>query len=94
VEELCTGTLWLSSLGVELASFKNLRNGLIILQAFHSFSSRSVTVVWRCVLTVPTPYREHKLRGKAHKSESMHLIGIQGVDMVDTLKTHACSRNQ
>ena len=109
-------TLWLNSLGVEPAVFnffENLRDGLIILQAFDKILPGSV--VWRRVSkpkagAAPveptgeeeedvgvTPNQSKLTRFKMientnyvvdlGKTSGMHLVGIQGADIVDAKKT-------
>lgn len=116
-------TLWLNSLGVEPAVFnlfENLKDGLIILQAFDKIMPGSV--VWRRVskpkggigsVTSPTfapaadgeeeeevgikPNQDQLSRFKCventnyavdlAKQSGMHLVGIQGADIVDGRKT-------
>ncbi|KAG2003234.1 actin cross-linking, variant 2 [Coprinopsis cinerea AmutBmut pab1-1] len=116
-------TLWLNSLGVEPAVynlFENLKDGLIILQAFDKVLPGSV--VWRRVskpkggasVTSPvvatsgegdeeepdyniTPNSSQLSRFKCventnyavdlGKQSGMHLVGIQGADIVDGRKT-------
>ncbi|KAI0746527.1 fimbrin [Daedaleopsis nitida] len=112
-------TLWLNSLGVEPAVFnlfENLRDGVVILQAFDRIMPGSV--VWRRVSkpkagaqqeTYPTgdgeeeedigvtPNQSKLSRFKQvencnyvvdlGKQSGMHLVGIQGADIVDGNKT-------
>jgi plastin-1 len=112
-------TLWLNSLGVEPAVFnlfENLRDGLIILQAFDKISPGSV--VWRRVskpkggaqAPPPTMLDEEEQEDigvtpnqstlsrfkqventnyavELGKQNGMHLVGIQGADIVDGSKT-------
>ncbi|KAG2359665.1 calponin homology domain-containing protein [Suillus spraguei] len=103
-------TLWLNSLGVEPAVFnlfENLRDGLIILQAFDKISPGSV--VWRRVskpkggaqAAPPTMLDEEEQEDigvtpnqstlsrfkQLGKQNGMHLVGIQGADIVDGSKT-------
>lgn len=112
-------TLWLNSLGVEPAVFnlfENLRDGLIILQAFDKISPGSV--VWRRVskpkggaqAAPPTMLDEEEQEDigvtpnqstlsrfkqventnyavELGKQNGMHLVGIQGADIVDGSKT-------
>jgi len=111
-------TLWLNSLGVEpgvFNLFENLRDGLIILQAFDKILPGSV--VWRRVSKPKggatfssgegegeeeedigvTPNQSKLSRFKAientnyavdlAKQNGMHLVGIQGSDIVDGSKT-------
>lgn len=113
-------TLWLNSLGVEPAVFnlfENLKDGLVILQAFDKISPGSV--VWRRVskpkggVTSPvqqtfgedeeeveigvTPNQSTLSRFKQventnyavelGKNHGMHLVGIQGADIVDGSRT-------
>ena len=115
-------TLWLNSLGVEpgvFNLFENLKDGLIILQAFDKILPGSV--IWRRVskpkdgagsaLLSPgsgdgedeeedigvTPNQSRLSRFKAventnyavelAKQNGMHLVGIQGADIVDGSKT-------
>jgi len=111
-------TLWLNSLGVEPAVFnlfENLKDGLIILQAFDKISPGSV--VWRRVSkpkagAVPvTPVAEGEEEEEVGirpnqaqlsrfkcventnyavelgKQTGLHLVGIQGADIVDARKT-------
>ncbi|KAH6891844.1 fimbrin [Coprinopsis sp. MPI-PUGE-AT-0042] len=113
-------TLWLNSLGVEPAVynlFENLKDGLVILQAFDKVLPGSV--VWRRVskpkggaVTSPTvatqdgeeeeafnisPNQGQLSRFKCventnyvvdlGKQNGMHLVGIQGADIVDGRKT-------
>jgi plastin-1 len=112
-------TLWLNSLGVEpgvFNLFENLKDGLIILQAFDKVMPGSV--IWRRVSKpkanagafagVPdegeeeedigvTPNQSKLSRFKAventnyavelGKQNGMHLVGIQGADIVDGTKT-------
>lgn len=112
-------TLWLNSLGVEPAVFnlfENLRDGLIILQAFDKISPESV--VWRRVSkpkggaqAAPPTMLDEEEQGdigvtpnqstlsrfkqventnyvvELGKQHGMHLVGIQGADIVDGSKT-------
>lgn len=113
-------TLWLNSLGVEpgvFNLFENLRDGLIILQAFDKILPGSV--VWRRVNrpkagAAPieptyaaegeeeieigvTPNQSNLSRFKQventnyvvelAKNNGMHLVGVQGADIVDGQKT-------
>lgn len=112
-------TLWLNSLGVEpgvFNLFENLKDGLIILQAFDKILPGSV--IWRRVskpkegATIGmyvsgegdedadigvTPNQSTLSRFKAventnyavdlGKQNGMHLVGIQGADIVDGSKT-------
>jgi plastin-1 len=109
-------TLWLNSLGVEpgvFNLFENLKDGLIILQAFDKILPGSV--VWRRVSKPKegasfssggdeegedigvTPNQSKLSRFKAientnyavdlAKQNGMHLVGIQGSDIVDGSKT-------
>lgn len=112
-------TLWLNSLGVEPAVFnlfENLRDGLIILQAFDKISPQSV--VWRRVSkpkggaqAAPSTMLDEEEQGdigvtpnqstlsrfkqventnyvvELGKQHGMHLVGIQGADIVDGSKT-------
>lgn len=116
-------TLWLNSLGVEPAVFnlfENIKDGLVILQAFDKILPGSV--VWRRVskpkggigsVTSPTfappadgeeeeevgikPNQDQLSRFKCventnyavdlGKQSGMHLVGIQGADIVDGRKT-------
>ncbi|KAF5336359.1 hypothetical protein D9611_006595 [Ephemerocybe angulata] len=112
-------TLWLNSLGVDPAVynlFENLKDGLVILQAFDKVLPGSV--VWRRVskpkagVTSPTfqpaegeeeedigikPNQGQLSRFKCventnyvvdlGKQSGMHLVGIQGADIVDGRKT-------
>jgi plastin-1 len=112
-------TLWLNSLGVEPAVFnlfENLKDGVIILQAFDKILPGSV--VWRRVSkpkagaadiqpvlnedgeeeeTGITPNQPQLSRFKAventnyavelGKNNGMHLVGIQGADIVDKKRT-------
>jgi plastin-1 len=112
-------TLWLNSLGVEpgvFNLFENIRDGLIILQAFDKILPGSVT--WRRVSKPKegsslgkyvsgegddgedigvTPNQSTLSRFKAventnyvvdlGKQNGMHLVGIQGADIVDRNKT-------
>jgi plastin-1 len=112
-------TLWLNSLGVEpgvFNLFENLRDGLIILQAYDKILPGSV--VWRRVNkpkagAVPveqtyaegdeevdigvTPNQSNLSRFKQventnyvvelGKQNGMHLVGVQGSDIVDGQKT-------
>jgi plastin-1 len=113
-------TLWLNSLGVEpgvFNFFENLKDGLIILQAFDKILPGSV--VWRRVSKPKegagsaswaaaaddeegadigvTPNQSTLSRFKAventnyvvdlGKQNGMHLVGIQGADIVDGRKT-------
>ncbi|KAG0697897.1 calponin homology domain-containing protein [Suillus ampliporus] len=103
-------TLWFNSLGVEPAVFnlfENLRDGLVILQAFDKISPGSV--VWRrplpqrCLMKRNrrifgvTPNQSTLSRFKQventnyavelGKQNGMHLVGIQGADIVDASKT-------
>lgn len=112
-------TLWLNSLGVEPAVwnfFENLKDGLVILQAFDKILPGSV--IWRRVSKPKegaglatwaaagdeegqdigvTPNQSTLSRFKAventnyavelGKQNGMHLVGIQGADIVDGRKT-------
>lgn len=115
-------TLWLNSLGVEpgvFNLFENLKDGLIILQAFDKILPGSV--IWRRVSKPKegagaasyasggaegdeeeedigvTPNQSKLSRFKAventnyvvdlGKQNGMHLVGIQGADIVDGSKT-------
>ena len=111
-------TLWLNSLGVEpgvFNLFENLKDGLIILQAFDKILPRSVN--WKRVSKPKdgatftssvgeddededigvTPNQSKLSRFKAientnyavdlGKQNGMHLVGIQGSDIVDGRKT-------
>lgn len=114
-------TLWLNSLGVEpgvFNLFENLKDGLIILQAFDKILPGSV--IWRRVSKPKegagvasyasgggegdegedigvTPNQSTLSRFKAventnyavelGKQNGMHLVGIQGADIVDGSKT-------
>ena len=112
-------TLWLNSLGVEPAIFNlfnDLRDGLVILQAFDKIAPG--TVVWRRVAKPKqggvrpyvepvegeegedigvTPNQSSLSRFKCvencnysvelGKNNGMHLVGIQGSDIVDGSKT-------
>ena len=114
-------TLWLNSLGVEpgvFNLFENLKDGLIILQAFDKILPGSV--IWRRVSKPKqgagvasyasgggdedegadigvTPNQSTLSRFKAventnyvvdlAKQNGMHLVGIQGADIVDGRKT-------
>jgi plastin-1 len=113
-------TLWLNSLGVEpgvFNLFENLKDGLIILQAFDKILPGSV--IWRRVSKPKegagaftsggggegeeeedigvTPNQSKLSRFKAventnyvvdlAKQNGMHLVGIQGADIVDGSKT-------
>ncbi|EIM87692.1 uncharacterized protein STEHIDRAFT_55979 [Stereum hirsutum FP-91666 SS1] len=113
-------TLWLNSLGVDPAVFnlfENLKDGLILLQAFDKIAPGSV--IWRRVskpkggVTSPvrqsfdgdeeeeeigvTPNQSNLSRFKQventnyavelGKNSGMHLVGIQGADIVDGSKT-------
>jgi len=111
--------LWLNSLGVEpgvFNLFENLKDGLIILQAFDKVSPGSVT--WRRVskpkagAVAPTSYAENGEEEEdigvtpnqstlsrfkqvencnyavdLAKQNGMHMVGIQGADIVDGSKT-------
>lgn len=113
-------TLWLNSLGVDPAVFnlfENLKDGLILLQAFDKIAPGSV--IWRRVskpkggVTSPvrqsfdgeeeeeeigvTPNQSNLSRFKQventnyavelGKNNGMHLVGIQGADIVDGSRT-------
>lgn len=113
-------TLWLNSLGVDPAVFnlfENLKDGLILLQAFDKIAPGSV--IWRRVskpkggVTSPvrqsfdgdeeeeeigvTPNQSNLSRFKQventnyavelGKNSGMHLVGIQGADIVDGSRT-------
>lgn len=114
-------TLWLNSLGVEpgvFNLFENLKDGLIILQAFDKISPGSV--IWRRVSKPKggagsstftsgggegeededigvTPNQSKLSRFKAventnyavdlAKQNGMHMVGIQGADIVDGSRT-------
>ncbi|CAA7268303.1 unnamed protein product [Cyclocybe aegerita] len=113
-------TLWLNSLGVEPAVFnlfENLRDGLVILQAFDKISPGSV--IWRRVSKPKegagpatyfsggdedegadigvTPNQSTLTRFKMlentnysvelAKQNGLHMVGIQGADIVDAKKT-------
>ena len=112
-------TLWLNSLGVEPAVFNlfnDLKDGLVILQAFDKIAPGSV--VWRKVAkpkeggvkpyvdpvegeeegdigvtaNQPSLSRFKRIENCNHavdlaKTNSMHLVGIQGADIVDGKKT-------
>jgi plastin-1 len=110
-------TLWLNSLGVEPGVynlFENLKDGLIILQAFDKILPGSV--IWRRVSKPKesggdfssgageededigvTPNQSKLSRFKAventnyavelAKQNGMHMVGIQGADIVDGSKT-------
>lgn len=112
-------TLWLNSLNVEPAVFnlfENLKDGLVILQAFDKILPGSV--IWRRVskpkggIPEPTSYgaegeeeeevgvtpNQSKLSRfkqventnyavELGKNNGMHLVGIQGADIVDGSKT-------
>lgn len=89
-------TLWLNSLDVDpgvYSLFDDLKDGTIILQAFDKVSPGSV--VWR---RVSKPKEGQELsRFKAventnyavdlAKASNMHIVGIQGADIVDGTKT-------
>lgn len=113
-------TLWLNSLGVEpgvFNLFENLKDGLILLQAFDKILPG--TVIWRRVSKPKagaqpasfasggdgeedveigvTPNQSQLTRFKAventnyavelAKKNGMHMVGIQGADIVDGSKT-------
>jgi plastin-1 len=111
-------TLWLNSLGVEptvFNLFENLKDGIVILQAFDKILPGSV--VWRrvskpkagaqLVQDVPEGEEEEETGVKPNqakltrfkaventnyvvelgKQNGMHLVGIQGSDIVDGTKT-------
>ncbi|THH04348.1 hypothetical protein EW145_g5580 [Phellinidium pouzarii] len=110
-------TLWLNSLGVEPAVhnlFENLKDGLVILQAFDKVLPGSV--IWRRVSkptgsrlgavqramddeegadledTAPKLSRFKSVENTNYavdlgKQNNMHLVGIQGADLVDGRKT-------
>ena len=112
-------TLWLNSLGVEpgvFNLFQDLKDGLIILQAFDKISPGSV--VWRRVSKPKegaTPSYQQTMEGEEEedigvtpnqsklsrfkqvencnytvelaKQNGMHMVGIQGADIVDGSKT-------
>ncbi|KAF9525231.1 Ca2+-binding actin-bundling protein [Crepidotus variabilis] len=104
-------TLWLNSLGVEpgvFNLFENIRDGLVILQAFDKILPGSV--VWRRVSKPKegagpasygdigvTPNQSTLSRFKCventnyvvdlAKQNGLHLVGIQGADIVDAKKT-------
>ncbi|ORY86649.1 putative SAC6-actin filament bundling protein, fimbrin [Leucosporidium creatinivorum] len=87
-------TLWLNSLDVEPGVydlFEDLKDGLILLQAFDKVLPGSV--IWRRVAKTPLPLSRFKAVENTNyaidlaKSSHMHIVGIQGSDLVDGSRT-------
>ncbi|GAA6033058.1 hypothetical protein JCM8097_000123 [Rhodosporidiobolus ruineniae] len=87
-------TLWLNSLDVEPGVydlFEDVSDGRILLQAFDKIIPGSV--VWRRVNKGPTPLSRFKAVENTNyvldlaKQNHMHIVGIQGADLVDQQRT-------
>ncbi|KAK4055360.1 fimbrin [Microbotryomycetes sp. JL221] len=87
-------TLWLNSLDVDPGVydlFEDLKDGLILLQAFDKIAPGSV--VWRRVAKTPQPLSRFKAVENTNyvldlaKTNHMHIVGIQGADLVDGQRT-------
>ncbi|GAA5999509.1 hypothetical protein JCM5350_007310 [Sporobolomyces pararoseus] len=87
-------TLWLNSLDVDPGVydlFEDLKDGLILLQAFDKVDPGSV--VWRRVAKSPLPLSRFKAVENTNycldlaRQSNMHIVGIQGADLVDGQRT-------
>ncbi|KAK4047323.1 fimbrin [Microbotryomycetes sp. JL201] len=87
-------TLWLNSLDVDPGVydlFEDLKDGLVLLQAFDKMIPGSV--VWRRVAKTPQPLSRFKAVENTNyvldlaKNNNMHIVGIQGADLVDGQRT-------
>ncbi|SCV70290.1 BQ2448_1684 [Microbotryum intermedium] len=87
-------TLWLNSLDVDPGVydlFEDLRDGLVLLQAFDKVIPGSV--VWRRVAKTPLPLSRFKAVENTNyavdlaKANRMQMVGIQGSDLVDGSRT-------
>ncbi|GAA5953832.1 hypothetical protein JCM8115_004172 [Rhodotorula mucilaginosa] len=87
-------TLWLNSLDVDPGVhdlFEDLKDGLVLLQAFDKVIPGSVT--WRRVSKTPLPLSRFKAVENTNycldlaKQNNMHIVGIQGADIVDGSRT-------
>ncbi|GAA5955354.1 hypothetical protein JCM21900_005782 [Sporobolomyces salmonicolor] len=87
-------TLWLNSLDVEPGVydlFEDLKDGLVLLQAFDKVIPGSV--VWRRVAKTPLPLSRFKAVENTNycldlaTQNRMHIVGIQGADLVDGSRT-------
>ncbi|BGP02551.1 Fimbrin [Rhodotorula toruloides] len=87
-------TLWLNSLDVDPGVhnlFEDLKDGLILLQAFDKIIPGSV--IWRRVAKTPQPLSRFKAVENTNyslelaKQNHMHIVGIQGADLVDGQRT-------
>ncbi|KAM0753506.1 hypothetical protein T439DRAFT_284995 [Meredithblackwellia eburnea MCA 4105] len=87
-------TLWLNSLDVTPGVydlFEDLRDGLVLLQAFDKTIPGSV--VWRRVAKTPVPLSRFKAVENTNytielaTANHMHMVGIQGSDLVDGSRT-------
>lgn len=87
-------TLWLNSLDVDPGVydlFEDLKDGLVLLQAFDKIIPGSV--VWRRVAKTPQPLSRFKAVENTNyvldlaKTNHMHIVGIQGADLVDGQRT-------
>ncbi|BGP57638.1 hypothetical protein JCM8202_001013 [Rhodotorula sphaerocarpa] len=87
-------TLWLNSLDVDPGVhdlFEDLKDGLVLLQAFDKVIPGSVT--WRRVAKGPLPLSRFKAVENTNygldlaKQNNMHIVGIQGADIVDGSRT-------
>ncbi|GAA6022654.1 hypothetical protein JCM10207_008568 [Rhodosporidiobolus poonsookiae] len=87
-------TLWLNSLDVDPGVydlFEDLKDGLVLLQAFDKVIPGSV--IWRRVAKTPLPLSRFKAVENTNyaldlaKQNHMHIVGIQGADLVDGQRT-------
>ncbi|GEM12510.1 Ca2+-binding actin-bundling protein [Rhodotorula toruloides] len=87
-------TLWLNSLDVDPGVhnlFEDLKDGLVLLQAFDKIIPGSV--IWRRVAKTPQPLSRFKAVENTNyalelaKQNHMHIVGIQGADLVDGQRT-------
>ncbi|GAA5933759.1 hypothetical protein JCM10213_008586 [Rhodosporidiobolus nylandii] len=87
-------TLWLNSMDVEPGVydlFEDLKDGLILLQAFDKVLPGSVS--WRRVAKTPLPLSRFKAVENTNyaldlaRQSNMHIVGIQGADIVDGQRT-------
>ncbi|GAA5907788.1 hypothetical protein JCM6882_004557 [Rhodosporidiobolus microsporus] len=87
-------TLWLNSLDVDPGVydlFEDLKDGLVLLQAFDKVIPGSV--IWRRVAKTPLPLSRFKAVENTNyvldlaTQNHMHIVGIQGADLVDGQRT-------
>ncbi|KAH7918298.1 hypothetical protein BV22DRAFT_1186673, partial [Leucogyrophana mollusca] len=91
--EVCVFTLWLSSLGVEpgvFNLFENIKDGLVILQAFDTILPGSVDIGVKPNQSTLSRFKQVENSNYAvelGKQNGMHLVGFQCADVIDGSRT-------